>query len=164
MPNSLAHKFRYNGQTFMVLALHKLVHLHPDEDDGECDLDEDHSVRPELSHGKPLQRSFWGELFGSNSAYSYSEKRRGMGGGIVAGHDTRNSYITAHTEEAPGAPVKKMRTLQRFHGGPNEDRMAYMEKHSALTKRQLAVSAEQVSMFLTSGTRQFRLCPYFLLI
>ena len=40
------------------------------------------------------------------------------------------------------------RTLQRYNGGPNLDRMAYMEGHSALTKKDLAVCAEQVSIFL----------------
>lgn len=132
------------------MALHKLVHLHPDDDDSECDSDDDHSVRPEPGHVENV-RTILKNVFGSKRRGAHSGVRKTMGGGLVAGvHDTRNSHITAHTEGATGAPIKKMRTLQRFHGGPNEDRMAYMEKHSALTRRQLSVSAEQVSIFLTS--------------
>lgn len=43
-----------------------------------------------------------------------------------------------------------VRTLQRYHASPNEARTEYMERHSSLTSRDLAVSAEQVSIFLTS--------------
>jgi Mg2+ and Co2+ transporter CorA len=43
----------------------------------------------------------------------------------------------------------KTRTLQRYHGGTNEERTDYMEQHSALREKGLAVSVEQVSLFLT---------------
>lgn len=134
----------YTDHTFMILALHKLVHLHPDADDSECDSETDASVRPEPGHGEAILSSIKG-------LFSSKPKRKTMNGHMVAGvHDSRNSQITGHTDGEKGAPIKKMRTLQRFHGGPNEDRMAYMEKHSALTRKQLAVSAEQVSIFLTA--------------
>ena len=41
-----------------------------------------------------------------------------------------------------------IRTLQRFRGNPNEERTEFMEKHSALKAKGLAVSVEQVSIFL----------------
>lgn len=43
-----------------------------------------------------------------------------------------------------------LRTLQRYHAAPNSTRTEYMEKHSALAAKGLAVSAEQVAMFITS--------------
>ena len=45
-----------------------------------------------------------------------------------------------------------MRTLQQYHGGPNTniERTEYMEKHSALAAKHLAVGVEQVSIFLMS--------------
>jgi len=43
-----------------------------------------------------------------------------------------------------------LRTLQSFHASPNATRTEYMEKHSALAKRNLAAVAEQVSIFITS--------------
>jgi hypothetical protein len=129
----------------MVLPLHKLVHLHPDNDIDDCDSDDDGSIRPEPTHSERVYR--W-----LKPMFSQGKTKKGP---MVEGHDTRSSHITGHTLGNAGAPIKKMRTLQRFHGGPNEDRMAYMEKHSAMTARQLAVSAEQVSIYLTSGTKFF---------
>jgi len=41
-----------------------------------------------------------------------------------------------------------IRTLQRYRGGPNVDRIMYLEQHSALTRKHLTVSVEQVSIFL----------------
>ena len=42
------------------------------------------------------------------------------------------------------------RTLQGYHSGPNEDHTEYMEYHSALREKKLAVGVEQVSLFLTA--------------
>ena len=42
------------------------------------------------------------------------------------------------------------RTLQRYHGGPNEDHVEYMEYHSPLRNKGLSVGIEQVSIFLTA--------------
>lgn len=41
-------------------------------------------------------------------------------------------------------------TLQRYHASPNTARTEYMEKHSAMVSRGVAVMAEQVAMFITS--------------
>jgi hypothetical protein len=60
-------------------------------------------------------------------------------------------FVTAHTDGVQDATHRKPRTLQRYHGGPNQERMAFMEAKSAMTARNLAVCAEQVSIFLTSG-------------
>jgi Mg2+ and Co2+ transporter CorA len=56
-----------------------------------------------------------------------------------------------------GTPLSKIpsppstghiRTLQRYRGGPNVDRIIYLEENSALTRKHLTVSVEQVSIFL----------------
>jgi Mg2+ and Co2+ transporter CorA len=71
---------------------------------------------------------------------------------MIAGvHNPSKEFVTAHTEGVIGAPIQKLRTLQRYRGGPNNERMEYMERHSPLTRRKLAVSAEQVSIFLMNG-------------
>ncbi|KAJ5611492.1 hypothetical protein N7528_008597 [Penicillium herquei] len=41
-----------------------------------------------------------------------------------------------------------VRSLQRYHGGPNQDRTEFMERHASLASRKLAVTMEQVSIFL----------------
>lgn len=43
-----------------------------------------------------------------------------------------------------------VRSLQRYHASGNEARTEYMEMHSSLAPYKMAVSAEQVSIFLTS--------------
>lgn len=55
-----------------------------------------------------------------------------------------NGDIHLHTSTVP------FKTLQRYHGGPNEDRTEYMERVSPLTQKSLAVSVEQVSIFLSA--------------
>ena len=45
-------------------------------------------------------------------------------------------------------PKDYVRTLQRYRGNPNEERTDFMEKNSALREKGLAVSVEQVSIFL----------------
>jgi Mg2+ and Co2+ transporter CorA len=43
-----------------------------------------------------------------------------------------------------------IRTLQRYRGGPNVERILYLEQNSALTDKRLTVSVEQVGIFLCS--------------
>jgi len=62
-----------------------------------------------------------------------------------------NGFPNGASEATPATPVQKLRTLHRYHGGPNQERTLFMEKNSALTKRNQVVSVEQVSIFLTSG-------------
>lgn len=45
----------------------------------------------------------------------------------------------------------RIRTLQRYHGGANEERTHFMEENSALRYNGLAVAVEQVSIFLTAN-------------
>lgn len=42
------------------------------------------------------------------------------------------------------------RTLQVYHGGPKAEREEFIEDHSALASKTLAVGVEQVSVFLTA--------------
>lgn len=132
----------------MVLTLQKLVHLHPDKDDSDSEVDD--GFGPPKSTSSKMKRFFRKVLSGSKAKEKYDEKQR-QATKIAGVHDPSNGYVTGHTEGAPGAAIQKLRTLQRYHGGPNQERMTYMEAHSPLTKRKLAVSAEQVSIFLTSG-------------
>ncbi|KAL8638229.1 MAG: hypothetical protein Q9228_004598 [Teloschistes exilis] len=65
-------------------------------------------------------------------------------------HNPTNGFITAHTSPSTISRLTQLRTLQRYHGGPNEERIQFMEKHSALASKNLGVSVEQVSVFLTA--------------
>ena len=140
---------RYTDHTYMVLTLQKLVHLHPDGEKSDSDKENEHSI---MQPKKPKRKSFktLRKLFASSKARGeYDEKRTNA---MIAGvHDPTNTFVTGHIDSVHDAPVQKLRTLQRYHGGPNHERMAFMEAHSPLTRRKLAVSAEQVSIFLTAG-------------
>jgi Mg2+ and Co2+ transporter CorA len=57
-----------------------------------------------------------------------------------------NSY--PHSSVSTPPSTANIRTLQRYRGGPNLDRILYLEENSALTPKHLTVSVEQVSIFL----------------
>jgi len=65
--------------------------------------------------------------------------------GLQNRHGTSNGVD--RTRRPPDIPI---RTLQQYHGGPNQERNEFMEKHSALAEKKIAVAVEQVSIFLTS--------------
>ena len=67
--------------------------------------------------------------------------------------DTSDDFIERHTKATPPQASQEMKTIQRYFGAQNHERAEYMERHSALAKKDLVVSAEQVSIFLTSGER-----------
>lgn len=136
----------------MVLTLQKLVHLHPDKDsDSESDESDDEKQYQTSENPRRQKRGLFGRLL-----HGFSKRKRGRSiteDDIPADdtHDPKNEYITGHTDGSITSPVQKLRTLQRYHGGPNQERAQHMEKISPLTQKKLAVSAEQVSIFLTAG-------------
>lgn len=110
-----------------------------DSDDGDLNS----MRRPRRNRFSKLIHKFFS---GSNPKKKYKEKN------MIAGvHNPADGFVTGHTEGASEPYLQNLKTLQRYHGGPNRERMEFMEKHSPLTSRNLAVSAEQVSIFLTNG-------------
>ncbi|KAK0123672.1 hypothetical protein ONS95_008684 [Cadophora gregata] len=133
----------YADHTFMVLTLQKLIHLHPDAEDSDSDDGDMDSIR------RP-KRGRFGKFVHSLFSGSKSKRKRQEKNMIAGVHDPANGFVTGHTEGVSGPHLQNLKTLQRYHGGPNKERMEFMEKHSPLTSRKYAVSAEQVSIFLTS--------------
>lgn len=140
---------RYTDHTYVVLTLQKLVHLHPDKDsDSESDSDDEQDITLEAPRKRrrgPFRKALYKFMKRRTSNVTPIDS---LAGGV---HDTTKEYITGHTDGVQSSPVQKLRTLQRYHGGPNQERAAHMEKISPLTQKKLAVSAEQVSIFLTAG-------------
>jgi Mg2+ and Co2+ transporter CorA len=60
-----------------------------------------------------------------------------------------NMWRDAHHQPSSLIPGIHYRTIQRYRGDINVDRDLYMERNSPLTKKNLAVSVEKVSIFLT---------------
>jgi hypothetical protein len=145
--------FRYSDHTYIVLTLQKLVHIRS-EDDNIDDMGNDDAYSTgglKLSRRVRFMRRIHGIFRGGSSQENTCPQSLDdtLHGGDVLKPTTE--FVSAHTEGVRNAPTHKLRTLQRYHGGPNQERMAFMEEKSALTAKNLAVCAEQVSIFLTSG-------------
>jgi hypothetical protein len=134
----------------MVMTLQKLIHLN-DNDTSDSEMDDNDSSYG--GTGKPKRGRFsktlhkWFSKSAPKNKYDDGQRRDSTATGI----SHTNGFVTGHTDGVSTAPMQKLRTLQRYHDGVNQERAEYMEKQSPLTKRGWAVSAEQVSIFLTAG-------------
>ena len=136
--------------TYLVLPLQKLIHLHQDSD---CESEswesgEDLSLekRKARKRKKKGEISMMSRLMNSINGIDERDMPPQPVKTTTASGNPSNGFATSYNGTTPPEP----RTLQRYHGGPNEERTVYMETHSALASKNLAVSVEQVSIFLTA--------------
>ncbi|KAJ4512098.1 hypothetical protein HRR80_007138 [Exophiala dermatitidis] len=152
----------YSDHTYMVLPLQKLINLEDEEeatssDDSDSDMgsvnerESDYGARiiterqrrkREQKRRKGAIRSLWDDI--------WKPKKRKMPAGqpdIVNKIRSANNLRVSNKIETPWAP-KHIRTMQRYHAGPNQDRIEYMERHAVLRRKGIGVSIEQVSIFL----------------
>lgn len=141
----------YSDHAYIVLPLAKLVRLHPGYHETSDDEDDDMDYQD--SYKAPQKDSFFKRIFGMNRAegppsMSKATEKSDFDEGPP------NNPNAGGTSMQSGAPINdginSYRTLQRYRGGANAARVDYMESKSALASRNLAVSVEQVSIFLTS--------------
>lgn len=119
----------YPNHAFIIMTLQKLVHVV----EAECD---DVSISSSTTAAANRVRSFLRRT--ASSAIATDPEKRGTTAGQVF-------------PDGPILPETTMlRSLHRYHASPNEARIEFMEHHSPLAEHNLAISAEQVSMFLTS--------------
>ena len=144
----------YNDHTFIVLALQKLVNLQSADDcesDEESEDDKDgwkkkHTDEaPEKKAGQPRRPPKKNGAIGDLLSDIFSSKKK-----VAKPHTPHPATGFKHTSSVttPWAP-HPVRTLQRYHSGPNEDRTEFMERHAILSSKGLGVAVEQVSIFLT---------------
>ncbi|KAJ2903623.1 hypothetical protein MKZ38_009566 [Zalerion maritima] len=81
------------------------------------------------------------------------DKMSNNGGRNKSRKSTNSSHLfvgksASHRDATPTSVM--YRTLHNYHASPNAARNRFMEKHSALSVRNFAISAEQVSLFVTS--------------
>ncbi|KAL8879215.1 MAG: hypothetical protein Q9198_003134, partial [Flavoplaca austrocitrina] len=138
----------YSDHTYMVLPLQKLIHLHSSSD---SDADSSDSETEDVARHRDTstRQSFWSWLRKSRAERDKNEPPKPIDTPADV-HDPTNGFITAHVSPSTSSRVTQLRTLQRYHGGPNEERIQFMERHSALASKNLGVSVEQVSIFLTA--------------
>ena len=145
----------YSDHTYMVLPLQKLIHFHSnthcDSDCEEWDSDDGLTTRK-----RKQKKGFLSSIRNRKNDKNRKESPKPLdpaaeihtaNNGFA---DTGNGMVKAHSSSTMDAPVTNVRTLQRYHGGPNEERIEFMERHSALASKSLGVSVEQVSIFLIS--------------
>ena len=144
----------YSDHTYMVLSLQRLINVQ--EPDSESD-DEDGDSEEEKPGWKAKNQQ---EMRRKLAEKGHEKRQKGailtLLSDLLRPKKRKKSMNRSDTlnsangfTQAPWAK-REVKTLQRFHAGPNHDRTEYMERHSALGKKGLAVSMEQVSMFLTN--------------
>jgi Mg2+ and Co2+ transporter CorA len=154
----------YNGHTYLVLPLQKLVNLN-DQDSDDDDDSEHGSVSgsesgddaKSISHTRVVnerqRRRREKKRVGAVASLikdiwrprkKRQEKQRPFGDG---NRQPSNSFRQSNKVETPWAP-RNIRSMQRYHAGPNQDRIEYMERHAVLARKGIGVSMEQVSIFV----------------
>ncbi|KAJ6079045.1 hypothetical protein N7467_008798 [Penicillium canescens] len=156
----------YSDHAFVVLTLQKLMKIYEEESDSEDEeevpasrrrsKDRKNSVmsdRSSISLKRPTKTSLILEalkdIFRFRRSTSKEEKEKPtVGSSVRPGLGRRSSKHASHFGNVGTATQTTARTLQRYRGGPNEDRIEFMERHAVLAGKGLSVTLEQVSIFL----------------
>ncbi|KAH6841189.1 hypothetical protein B0I37DRAFT_233414 [Chaetomium sp. MPI-CAGE-AT-0009] len=145
---------RFPTHAFIILTLQKLVHVYESEsEDSDSESEDDatsrrsvlskRSVRSPKRLLRRLKRMF------RRKPDNQGEKVPSTGRSSIPG--TAGVYLKSQPAGfSEMLDISQLRTLQRYHASSNDPRTKFMEKHSALSPRNLAVACEQVSMFLTN--------------
>ncbi|TQS32428.1 hypothetical protein Golomagni_07254 [Golovinomyces magnicellulatus] len=115
----------YPNHAFIIMTLQKLVHI-METDDSSSDSSSTSSNRPISTMKNIFRRS------------------------SIANGDPEKITAEVFPDGTAFPETKMLRSLQRFHASGNEARISFMEENSSLASHNLAISAEQVSIFLTS--------------
>ncbi|KAK3380441.1 hypothetical protein B0T24DRAFT_195128 [Lasiosphaeria ovina] len=153
---------------FIVLTLQKLVHLYDSNDDDDDGEDSDNDFVGEEGEGEievetsDNSETGIGRVSGIRKCLRRLLRRRkhisaqesveagksGSGGSFGGRFEAQfASHPTGFSEVVDKS---RLRTLQRYQASPNDPRTKFMEKHSSLSSKDLAVACEQVSMFITN--------------
>ncbi|KKZ63618.1 hypothetical protein EMCG_02059 [[Emmonsia] crescens] len=143
----------FSDNTFIVLAMQKLVKLQsnglftdsPRESDSENGYDDGLSEKPKKRRKHVKKRGVIMSALMDIITSSRSKRKLESHAGEF---QFDNSFGEGKPSGMGGSRVSRLRTLQRYRGGPNEDRIDFMERHAVLSSRGLGVAIEQVSIFL----------------
>lgn len=150
----------YSDHAYVVLTLQKLIKLQQEESDSE-----DAETQGRMPDPKRRKSSVASEkssvslkrftkrdviLEALRDIFRLRRKRQvefddSVGGPDSSGKPSVQGQSGSDTNSSPTTPG---RSVQRFRGGPNEDRIAFMERHAVLAPKNLSVTLEQVSIFL----------------
>lgn len=157
----------YSDHAFVVLTLQKLMKIQEDsssdsEDEEERSIsrwrskDRKSSVVSDKSSISLKRQTKRGvilaalkDIFSFKSSPPREDKEKTtLGASVRPGIGGRTSKHNSHFGNVGTTSETTARSLQRYRGGPNEDRIEFMERHAALAAKGLCVTLEQVSMFL----------------
>lgn len=150
----------YSDHAYVVLTLQKLIKLQQDQEDEETEVE---------SQAPTHQGERKSSIISEKSTVSMkrltkrdvildalrdifrldSKSRKGVDDSV--GRSARPGKTTSHEASVSGVNVPSRtpaRSIQRYRGGPNEDRIAFMERHAVLAPKNLSITLEQVSIFL----------------
>ncbi|EXJ55905.1 hypothetical protein A1O7_08836 [Cladophialophora yegresii CBS 114405] len=153
----------YSDHTYMVLPLQKLINLEENDSDDSSDDEGKGDSKSDVAESEYRSRVITEHqrrkrenkrrkgailsLIEDLRKPMKKKRKRGSGSAdIMEGLQPSNSFKN-NKVGIPWAP-RNIRTMQRYHAGPNQDRIDYMERHAVLSPKGIGVSMEQVSIFL----------------
>ena len=138
----------YANHAFMILTCLKLVRLVEDDSsddsssDSDSDSDDDRSIKSEGAvKGAAKSVKKWFRRKKNKHPATASVLEKGDRPRLAAGH----SFTHRPSNLSNVFDQDTLCTLQRYHAASNDARTEFMERHSALAARKVAVMAEQVS-------------------
>lgn len=143
----------YSDHAYVVLTLAKLVRMHQHRGDkskcsctaGNDSDDSDDSMDEKLEKHTQRRQS----ILRTWLDWLRPQKQSGLPTYLDRNHDgNMDEFVSAHSGVSSDAPVRDIRTLHRYESAQIPEHTAWMEQHSALSQDDLAVSVEQVSIFL----------------
>ncbi|CAI7593481.1 unnamed protein product [Penicillium glandicola] len=155
----------YSDHAFVVLTLQKLMKIHEEDSDSDDEeetpvsrwksRDRKSSVVSEKSSISLKRPTKWNlimealkDIFRIRASDKQERKDKATYGSSVRPGIGNAAKQNSHFGNVGTATKAAARSLQRYRGGPNEDRIEFMERHAALAAKGLCVTLEQVSMFL----------------
>ncbi|OAK93908.1 hypothetical protein IQ06DRAFT_382538 [Phaeosphaeriaceae sp. SRC1lsM3a] len=147
----------YSDQAFLLMTLSKLVRTPVDDSDSsDSESDDEPYKHPRArSRSRPVskkrkkKRTLFKTMKNVLRPTTSEKKEKDIEHSIEAFEKHGLNLDGTRMAKIPTPPsTEHIRTLQRYRGGPNVDRILYLEQNSALTPKHLTVSVEQVCIFL----------------
>lgn len=155
----------YSDHAFVVLTLQKLMKIQEEDSDSEDEeetpisrwksRDRKSSVVSDKSSISLKRPTKWNvimaalkDIFRFKPSGRQERKDKATYGSSVRPGLGQSSKQNSHFGNVGTTTETTARSLQRYRGGPNEDRIEFMERHAALAAKGLCVTLEQVSIFL----------------
>lgn len=147
----------YSDHTYIVMTLQKLIRMRSEEDscsdvdsdgDNESMGQKDETASSSTKHKKTKRKPHGVVMTALMDLITPSRQKKRLP--KTRSQRKSGSFESSWNSQQDQPPLIQYptRTLQRYHGGPNEGRIDFMERHAVLASRGMGVAIEQVSIFL----------------